>query len=109
MITVVGEALVDLVIEPDGAVSAALGGAPFNTAIAAARLGADVDFAGTLSVARFGGLLAPRLATAGVTLAAPPSDPPTPLAAADLHDSRSPTYRLYAALPAAPSLPAADL
>ena len=32
VITVIGEALIDLVIDPDGHVTAALGGAPFNTA-----------------------------------------------------------------------------
>ncbi len=41
VIVVAGEALVDLVIGLDGTVSAALGGAPFNTARTCGRLGAD--------------------------------------------------------------------
>lgn len=54
MILVIGEALVDLVVEDDGGIVAALGGGPFNAARAAARMGADVDFAGSLSSDRFG-------------------------------------------------------
>lgn len=54
MILVIGEALVDLVVEDGGGVVAALGGGPFNAARAAARMGADVDFAGSLSSDRFG-------------------------------------------------------
>ena len=57
-VLVAGEALVDLVISPDGSVEAALGGAPYNTARAASRLGASVAFLGALSVDRFGSLLA---------------------------------------------------
>lgn len=104
MITVVGEALVDLVIEPDGSVTAALGGAPFNTAIAAARLGADVEFAGTLSVDRFGGLLADRLEVDGVALAATRSELPTTLAAAELDESGAASYRFYIERTSAPAL-----
>ena len=70
MIAVVGEALVDLVVdalEPgDGdhadsgalrgpRVSASLGGAPFNVARTCGRLGADVAFVGAVSDDRFGG------------------------------------------------------
>ena len=61
MITVLGEALVDLLVSPDGSVEAALGGAPFNTARAASRLGAEVEFVGALSTDRFGDRLLGRL------------------------------------------------
>ena len=104
MITVVGEALVDLVIDPDGSVVAALGGAPYNTAIAAARLGADVEFAGTLSTDRFGGLLAARLDDDGVGLAADRSEFPTTLAAAELDERGAASYRFYIDGTSAPQL-----
>ena len=47
-----GEALIDLVIDPTGAVSAWPGGAPFNVARAVARLGGEavlrVDYIGKI-------------------------------------------------------------
>lgn len=116
MITVVGEALVDLVISPDGQVAAALGGAPFNTARAAARLGADVAFAGALSTDRFGTQLAAALRTDGVDVdGAPRVDLPTTLAAAELDERGTATYRFYvdgtsaAQLDARPDLGDADV
>ena len=69
MISVVGEALVDLVITPDGSVEAKLGGAPYNTARACGRLGAAVRFVGALSVDRFGVMLAEQLVADGVDVA----------------------------------------
>jgi fructokinase len=104
MITVAGEALVDLVIDPDGAVAAALGGAPFNTARAAARLGAPVSFVGTLSRDRFGTMMADQLAADGVTLGADRTDLPTTLAAAELDASGAASYRFYIAGTSAPAL-----
>lgn len=96
MILVVGEALVDLVISPSGDVAAALGGAPFNTARAAARLGADVGFAGALSSDRFGEQLAAALRADGVDVStATRVDVPTTLAAAELDDRGAATYRFY--------------
>ena len=82
MITAVGEALVDLVIASDGSVTATLGGAPYNAARAAALLGASSRFAGTLSIDRFGVLLAARLDADGVdTRFARRTERPTTLAA----------------------------
>ena len=105
MILVAGEALVDLVIDPDGAVTAALGGAPFNTARAGGRLGADVAFLGTISIDRFGTMLAARLAADGVS-----TDPvvridlPTTLAAAELNERGAASYRFYIQGTSAPAL-----
>lgn len=104
MIRVVGEALIDLVITPDGHVAAALGGAPFNTARAAARLGADVEFGGTLSVDRFGSMLAEQLVADGVSATAPRTDLPTTLAAAELDDNGTASYRFYIDGTSAPAL-----
>lgn len=105
MILVAGEALVDLVIEPDGRVTAALGGAPFNTARACGRLGAEVAFLGTLSSDRFGTLLARQLATDGVDIAlAPRTELPTTLAAAELDERGAAEYRFYIDGTSAPQL-----
>jgi fructokinase len=96
VIVVVGEALVDLVIDPDGQVTAALGGAPFNTARACGRLGADVAFLGTISVDRFGTLLAARLAADHVhTDHVVRLERPTTLAAAELDAGGTASYRFY--------------
>lgn len=96
MISVVGEALVDLVITPGGQVDAKLGGAPFNTARACGRLGAAVRFVGALSGDRFGAMLAARLADDHVdTSAIVRVELPTTLAAAELDDDGTATYRFY--------------
>lgn len=105
VITVVGEALVDLVIEPDGSVTAALGGAPFNTARTCGRLGVDVEFVGAISVDRFGSMLAAQLATDGVSIdRLPRVDLPTTLAAAELDGRGAAQYRFYIADTSAPAL-----
>ncbi len=96
MIVVTGEALIDLVVETDGSVTAAQGGAPFNTARACGRLGADVEFIGALSVDRFGTLMYERLVTDRVAVArAPRVDLPTTLAAGELDERGAATYRFY--------------
>lgn len=108
MIVVVGEALVDLVIDVDGHVTAALGGAPFNTARACGRLGADVAFVGAVSVDRFGAMLASQLADDAVaTDHVVRVDVPTTLAAAELDDGGAATYRFYIEGTSAPALAAA--
>lgn len=106
MICVVGEALVDLVIAPDGTVDAKLGGAPFNTARACARLGADVRFVGAISEDRFGTLLTGRLADDGVDVSEIVRvEAPTTLAAAELDERGAATYRFYLDGTSAPALP----
>ena len=110
MITAVGEALVDLVIAADGSVTATLGGAPYNAARAAALLGASSRFAGTLSIDRFGVLLAARLDADGVdTRFARRTERPTTLAAAELDEHGSATYRFYIDGTSAPDLPPGSL
>lgn len=107
MIFVVGEALVDLVIALDGSVESALGGAPFNAARAASRLGAPVEFVGSLSRDRFGTLLADQLVADGVGIGrAPRTGAPTTLAAAELDESGAAEYRFYVEGTAAPGLAA---
>lgn len=105
MITVVGEALVDLVVMSDGSVESALGGAPFNTARTCGRLGADVRFVGAISLDRFGSLLAAQLEADGVdTATVVRVDQPTTLAAAEIDRHGAATYRFYIDGTSAPRL-----
>lgn len=107
MITVVGEALVDLVITPTGSVEATLGGAPFNTAGACGRLGALVRFVGAVSTDRFGSLLIDRLVADGVDVSGVVRvDAPTTLAAAEIDERGAATYRFYIDGTSAPALDA---
>lgn len=71
-VLVVGEALVDVVHTPDGAVVERAGGSAANVAVALARLGRPVRFATAYAEDRYGAVLAEHLATAGVSLAADP-------------------------------------
>ena len=69
-IHVCGEGLVGLVPVAPGSLNdhtPALGGGPFNVAIAAARLGADVEFQSRISTDGFGQELVGRLEAEGVT------------------------------------------
>lgn len=105
MIVVGGEALVDLVIDPHGAVVAKLGGGPFNTARAIGRLGSDVSFLGALSRDRFGSLLHSELVADGVDdVLVQFTDLPTTLASAELDGHGAASYHFYLAETAAPNL-----
>lgn len=69
MIVCCGEALVDLVFDPaTREVVARPGGAPANTAVAAARLGAPTAFFGRISTDRHGAMLLHHLSASGVRL-----------------------------------------
>ena len=46
MIVVAGEALIDILVQPDGRLTAVPGGGPFNTARTIGRLGGQVAFLG---------------------------------------------------------------
>ncbi len=105
MIAVGGEALIDLVIRPDGSVAAKLGGGPFNAARTIARLGGAVAFLGTLSRDRFGRMLERRLVDDGVvTRFGDRVEWPTTLAAAELDDDGAATYRFYLEGTSAPAM-----
>jgi fructokinase len=54
MITVAGEALIDLIVDPAGHVDPRMGGGPFNITRAVVRPGLPVAFPGRLSGDRFG-------------------------------------------------------
>ena len=96
MITVAGEALIDLVIDGSGSVTAVPGGAPFNVARMVARLGADCQFLGRLSDDGFGEQLRASLVQDGVRIAVPdPTPAPTTLAIARLDDLGAAEYKFY--------------
>lgn len=96
MITVAGEALIDIVVERDGRMTARPGGAPFNVTRALAALGCDCTFLGVLSGDLFGERLRASLTKAGVALAIPTaSDAPTTLAIAQLDDRGAAAYTFY--------------
>ena len=110
MIVVAGEALVDLVIDPAGRVEAKLGGGPFNAARTIGRLGGDVSFLGSLSLDRFGRMLHDQLVADGVADDLVSfTELPTTLAAAELDDSGSATYRFYITDTSAPLVSSAAL
>ncbi|HET9126065.1 MAG TPA: carbohydrate kinase [Solirubrobacteraceae bacterium] len=96
MIVVAGEALMDVLAEPDDRLIALPGGAVFNVARALGWLGAECVYLGRLSEDRFGGELRQRLGEAGVHLAVEqPVGVPTTLALAELDPAGSARYRFY--------------
>jgi len=105
MIVVAGEALVDLVINPDGSVAAKLGGGPYNVARTIGRLGRAVSFLGAVSTDRFGEQLFAHLCDDGVNPdATVRTDLPTTLAAAELDESGSAAYHFYLQGTSSPAL-----
>ncbi|HEX2754877.1 MAG TPA: carbohydrate kinase, partial [Candidatus Limnocylindrales bacterium] len=96
-IVVAGESLVDLLVRPDGGVTATPGGGPFNVARALGRLGLPVAYLGRLSTDPFGRLLRARLVADGVDLGlTPTTDDPTLLAVVEIDDDGTATYRFHA-------------
>ena len=83
MILISGEALIDLIPDPDkdGRYDAVLGGSPYNVAIGLGRLGAPTSFVSRISADANGENLAAALARDGVDLSLIARDArPTPLA-----------------------------
>jgi fructokinase len=108
MIVVSGEALIDRLVGPDGAVNEVPGGGPFNTARTLARLGARVAFLGCLSTDRHGLALRSLLEADGVdTSLVTTADAPTTVAIAHLDLRGAATYRFETAGTSAPGLDSA--
>jgi fructokinase len=96
VITVAGEALMDVLVDPLGSATALPGGAPFNVARAIARLGGDSCFLGRLSGDGFGQRLRKLLEEQHVRIAVPaPVPAPTTLAIAELDGAGAADYRFY--------------
>lgn len=105
MIVVAGEALIDLLVHPDGRLAATPGGGPFNTARTIGRLEEEVAYLGCLSSDHFGGVLREALTRDGVDLSlAGTTDAPTTLAVAELDERGAATYRFHTAETSAPGL-----
>ena len=98
MITVAGEALIDLIVDPAGHIDPRFGGGPFNVVRAVARLGLPSAFLGRLSSDRFGRLMREDLDRHGVQAAIEaPTDAPTTLAMVDVDPAGVPGYHFYLA------------
>lgn len=94
MISVLGEALVDIIVDPRGEVTSVVGGAPLNTARTIARLGIPATFLGGVSTDAFGGRIMRLLDDDGVTLGLGAQVPePTTLAIAQIDEHGAATYR----------------
>ena len=105
VIVVIGEALIDLLVRPDGRIEATAGGGPFNTARTIARLGQQVAFAGRLSTDAFGRRLRDRLVSDGVDLGLiVETDDPTTLAVVESDATGDAGYRFYLIGTSAPGL-----
>ncbi|MEU6142174.1 carbohydrate kinase [Streptomyces sp. NPDC047081] len=99
MIVVAGEALIDLVPQGTGALAGlqpALGGGPYNTAVALGRLGSPTAFCSRTSRDAFGEALLDGLRRAGVDVSAVQRGAePTTLAVATLDGNGSASYSFY--------------
>lgn len=96
MLLVCGEALIDLVGQPDGTYLARPGGGPANTAVTLGRLGVPVGLAARISSDGFGEKVRAHLLASAVALG--PSrdvDEPTTLAVASLDDEGRARYGFY--------------
>ena len=110
MITVAGEALIDLVIDATGSVTAVPGGAGFNVARTIARLDGVCQYLGKLSDDGFGDQLRAALVQDGVRIAVPdPTPAPTTLAIARLDALGAAEYKFYLERTSAAELTIADL
>lgn len=103
LIVVAGEALVDLIVRPDGEIVSVAGGSPYNSVRAIARLGVPASWVGGLSSDRFGRMLEDGLAGDGVGRElVQRTDLPTTLALAELGADGSASYRFYTEATSAP-------
>ena len=91
-----GEALIDLVEQPDGSLRPHAGGAVYNLTRALALQGTGTAYLNALSADRFGARLRGGLASAGVTLARPDAvREPTSLAVVALDEAGKPDYAFH--------------
>src|ERR1700683_2911264 len=96
MITVAGEVLIDLIVDPADHLDPRFGGGPFNVARAVARLGQASAILCRLSGDRYGPVVPAALHQHGVNvLVEAAADAPTTLAVVDVDPVGVPGYRFY--------------
>ena len=97
LVTVIGEALIDLVADgPSGAYRARPGGSPYNVAIGLSRLGVRTSLMARLADNAFGRQLRAHAEAEGVDLSSSPhAVEPTTLAVVSLDDNAQATYDFY--------------
>ncbi|MFJ3957364.1 carbohydrate kinase [Arthrobacter sp. NPDC090010] len=91
MLTVIGEALVDVVRGSTGT-AAHVGGSPLNVAVGLARLDHPVQFLGRYGQDEYGDAIASHLKDASVMVPLPPDGLPSSVATATLDDSGAASY-----------------
>lgn len=91
MLTVIGEALVDVVQRPSG-IEAHVGGSPLNVAVGLARLDHPVQFIGRYGQDAYGDSVAAHLRSSSVMVPLPPDSKPTSVATALIDDDGAATY-----------------
>ena len=105
LVVVAGEALIDLIVRPDGEIVPITGGSPFNSVRAIGRLGVPASWIGGLSSDRFGRMLEASLAADGVGRdQVQRTDLPTTLALAEVGADGAASYRFYTEGTSAPSV-----
>lgn len=96
MIVIAGEALIDLVAEPDGRYRALPGGSPANVALGLARLGHRTELLARISQSPFGRLIREHLTSNGVGLHyAVTANEPATLAVVTRDSGAEPHYDFY--------------
>jgi len=96
MISVIGENVVDLFVQPDGRFLAKMGGSPFNFAIAAARQQVPVQYLSPISSDAFGEQFADMLRAHQIQFGERTrSSAPSSLAFVTVDDKGQPRYSLY--------------
>ncbi len=91
MLTVIGEALVDVVQRSSG-IEAHVGGSPLNVAVGLARLDHPVQFIGRYGRDACGESIAAHLRSSSVMVPLPPDEKPTSVATAKIDDDGAATY-----------------
>ena len=91
---VLGEALMDCVMQADGRFIPLAGGSPYNMARAARLRGASVRYLNPFSTDHFGHMLAAQLRADDVALGTPDSPAPTSLAMVQIENGQ-PSYSFY--------------
>jgi len=92
---VLGEALMDCIVQPDGQLKPLMGGSPYNMARAAALRGAQVSFLNPFSTDHFGLALRAQLHADGVRTVGAASPCPTSLAVVNIREGGQPSYGFY--------------